>query len=109
MYYRRTVISSSELRGDSLIRSSFPMIPMIWLIDIWLINWWFMDGWPGWKLTMRTAEEAEAAEKEVEERAVWRTDADTGLGMYGIAVGIAFYFAVVWVLPICSKLFTLVD
>lgn len=86
----------------------FPMIPMIWLIDIWLINWWFMDGWPGWKLTMRTAEEVEAAEKEVEERAVWRTDMIPGL-VCGIAVGIAFYFAVVWVLPICSKLFTLVD
>ena len=41
------------------------MIPMIWLIDIWLINWWFMDGWPGWKLTMRTAEEVEAAENKL--------------------------------------------
>ena len=86
----------------------FPMIPMIWLIDIWLINWWFMDGWPGWKLTMRTAEEVKLLEKEVEERAVWRGDMIPGL-VCGIACGIAFYFAVVWVLPICSKIFTLVD
>lgn len=59
----------------------FPMIPMIWLIDIWLINWWFMDGWPGWKLTMRTAEEVKLLEKEVEERAVWRGDMIPGSRM----------------------------
>lgn len=57
---------------------------------------------------MRTAEEVKLLEKEVEERAVWRGDMIPGL-VCGIACGIAFYFAVVWVLPICSKIFTLVD
>ena len=40
-----------------------------------------MDGWPGWKLTMRTAEEVEAAEKEVEGTSCLAHRHDTGLGM----------------------------
>lgn len=86
----------------------FPMIPMIWLINIWLINWWFMDGWPGWKLTMRTVEETEAALAKRDEEDTWRSEMGVGL-VIGILAGIAFYVLLVWLLPILSANFTLVD
>ena len=84
------------------------MIPMIWLINIWLVNWWFMDGWPGWKLRMRTHEEVKAAEAEDEARTVWRSEMTAGL-VIGILAGIVFYIALIWLLPILSANFTLVD
>lgn len=84
------------------------MIPGIWLINIWLINWWFMDGWPGWKLTMRTDEEVRAAELAREAQDVWHKDMGLGLAV-GIVAGVLFYIALVWVLPILSANFTLVE
>ena len=42
----------------------FPMIPMIWFINVMLINYWFMDGWPGWRLAGKKEEADEAGEED---------------------------------------------
>ena len=86
----------------------FPMIPMIWLIDIWLINWWFMDGWPGWKREFKTAEEIEAEKRHIEVNHAWNPNMKTGL-IAGIVGGVVLYLLIIWLLPICSATFTLVE
>ena len=85
----------------------FPMIPTIWLIDIWLINHWFMDNWPGWKMERKTEADFAKEQRHIAE------DLTVTVGMYpGIAVGIvggvAVYFFILWLLPLCSATFTLV-
>ena len=86
----------------------FPMIPTIWLIDIWLINWWFMDGWPGWRREFKTAEEIAAERRHIEVNHAWNPGMKTGL-LAGIVGGVILYFLIVWLLPICSATFTLVE
>ncbi len=85
----------------------FPMIPMIWLIDIWLINWWFMDGWPGWRREFKTAEDLAEEKRHIEIDHAWNPGMKTGL-IAGIAGGVVLYFLIVWLLPLCSATFTLV-
>lgn len=46
LYYKYAHFVLGTQKGFSHPQQ-FPMIPMIWLINIWLINWWFMDGWAG--------------------------------------------------------------
>ncbi len=80
----------------------FPMIPTIWLIDIWLVHHWFMDNWPGWKLSTKTAEELEAEEAEHKARANsirWTPAFGSGLSL-GVLAGVAFFFVIVWLLPL---------
>ncbi len=86
----------------------FPMIPMIWLINIWLINHWFMDNWPGWRMEMRTKEEIQAAEQEIMVKSAWSPAMKPGL-VFGVIAGICFYFLIVVLLPVASRTFTLVN
>jgi len=83
------------------------MIPMIWLIDIWLINWWFMDGWPGWRREFKTAEDLAEEKRHIEVDHAWNPNMKGGL-IVGLIAGVAIYFLIVWLLPICSATFTLV-
>ncbi len=85
----------------------FPMIPMIWLIDIWLINHWFMDNWPGWRMEKKTKEEIVAEEHALMTRSAWNPAMKPGLAL-GLILGVGFYFAIVKILPLASQTFTLV-
>ncbi len=53
VYYKTSHLFLGTQKGFSHPQQ-FPMIPMIWLINIFLINYWFMDGWPGWKAVPKT-------------------------------------------------------
>ena len=107
LYYKYAHFVLGTQKGFSHPQQ-FPMIPGIWLINIWLINWWFMDGWPGWKLTMRTDEQVRAAEAQREAEDVWHKEMGYGL-IIGVLAGVVFYIALVWLLPILSANFTLVE
>lgn len=107
LYYRYAHFVLGTQKGFSHPQQ-FPMIPGIWLINIWLINWWFMDGWPGWKLEMRSDEEVEAEEAKRNVEDTWHAEMGVGL-VGGIVVGVAFYALLVWLLPVLSANFTLVE
>jgi len=79
----------------------FPMIPMIWLVNIWLVHHWFMDNWPGWRMEMKTAEEIQHDHeaKLAEIQAVRMTPRFNAGLLAGVAMGVAFYFITVWALP----------
>lgn len=107
LYYKYAHFVLGTQKGFSHPQQ-FPMIPMIWLINIWLINWWFMDGWPGWRLRMRSVEQVEESIKKTEEEDTWRAEMGWGL-VLGVVAGIAFFALLVWLLPVLSANFTLVE
>ena len=81
----------------------FPMIPMIWLINIFLINMWFMDGWPGWKAVPKTETELNEVESAVIAHDVsWTPSLAKGLAV-GATAGVAIYFGVINILPWISQ------
>ena len=66
-----------------------------------------MDNWPGWKMERKTEADFAKEQRHIAE------DLTVTVGMYpGIAVGIvggvAVYFFILWLLPLCSATFTLV-
>ncbi len=103
LYYKTSHLFLGTQKGFSHPQQ-FPMIPMIWLINIMLINHWFMDNWPGWRL--------EKVERVTENRKI---DDDTinitprfNLGLaVGILVGVGLYFVVVYFLPLFGELLTI--
>jgi AAT family amino acid transporter len=98
VYYKTSHLFLGTQKGFSHPQQ-FPMIPMIWLINIFLINVWFMDGWPGWKAVPRTAEELQEVEDEkVASDVRWSPALAKGLAV-GIACGVGLYAVVVGVLP----------
>ena len=107
LYYKYAHFVLGTQKGFSHPQQ-FPMIPMIWLIDIWLINWWFMDGWPGWKREFRTSEEIVASEHAFAAQNAWTPAMLPGLAV-GIVAGVILYFAIVAALPWFSAHFTLVQ
>lgn len=106
LYYRYAHFVLGTQKGFSHPQQ-FPMIPMIWLIDIWLINWWFMDGWPGWRREFKTSTELADEQRALEAEHRWSPAMKPGLAV-GILGGVAVYFLIVWLLPIASETFTLV-
>ncbi len=86
----------------------FPMIPMIWLINIWLVNHWFMDNWPGWRMETKSVAEIEAEEHERMLRNTWSPAMAPGM-VTGVVVGVVAYFAVISLIPMISSSFTLVQ
>ena len=107
LYYKYAHFVLGTQKGFSHPQQ-FPMIPMIWLIDIWLINWWFMDGWPGWKRELRTSEDIAAEEHAFAVQSAWTPAMLPGL-VVGILAGVILYFAIVAALPWFSAHFTLVQ
>lgn len=78
----------------------FPMIPMIWFINVMLINYWFMDGWPGWKLDGKREEEKEHLDDFGNKNAL--------LGMLiGVIIGAIIYFIVVFLAPTVGNVLTI--
>ena len=98
VYYKTSHLFLGTQKGFSHPQQ-FPMIPMIWLINLFLVNIWFMDGWPGWKAVPKTAEELEHVEEEIVAHDVkWTPNLGWGLGA-GLAVGILLYVGVINFLP----------
>ncbi|WP_290918073.1 hypothetical protein [Halodesulfovibrio sp.] len=100
MYYKTSHLFLGTQKGFSHPQQ-FPMIPLIWLVNIWLANNWFMDNWPGWKMVPKTVEEIEAdhvaRQAEIDD-VRWSPSLGAGLGM-GVLAGVAFYAITIYALP----------
>jgi AAT family amino acid transporter len=100
VYYKTSHLFLGTQKGFSHPQQ-FPMIPMIWLVNIWLVHHWFMDNWPAWKMVPKTAAEIEAdhaAHKAAIGEVRWTPKFGAGLGA-GVVMGVVFYFVTVWALP----------
>ncbi|WP_319542511.1 hypothetical protein [uncultured Pseudodesulfovibrio sp.] len=107
VYYKTSHLFLGTQKGFSHPQQ-FPMIPMIWLINIFLVNVWFMDGWPGWKAVPKTQEELEEIKEEVVAHDVkWTSGLAKGLAV-GLAGGVILYFAIIKILPWISANFTII-
>lgn len=104
IYYKTSHLFLGTQKGFSHPQQ-FPMIPMIWLINIFLINYWFMDAWPGWKLV--PAEENEELEVKTE-KISWTPKFAGGLAI-GLVIGIAIYVAIVHIIPWWSDFYTIIN
>ena len=100
VYYKTSHLFLGTQKGFSHPQQ-FPMIPMIWLVNLMLVHHWFMDNWPAWKLETRSAAEIEAMHAARQAQlAAERPDGRWGIGLAGGAVaGVAIYFAVIELLP----------
>ncbi|BDQ38734.1 hypothetical protein SYK_30940 [Pseudodesulfovibrio nedwellii] len=107
VYYKTSHLFLGTQKGFSHPQQ-FPMIPMIWLINIFLVNVWFMDGWPGWKAVPKTTEELEEIKEEVVAHDVkWTPGLAKGLAV-GLAGGAILYIAIIKILPWISANFTII-
>ncbi len=100
VYYKTSHLFLGTQKGISHPQQ-FPMIPMIWLVNLMLVQHWFMDNWPGWKMVPKTAEELEAdhAAQQAQIDDIKPTpNFGVGLGA-GTVMGVAFFFITVWALP----------
>jgi AAT family amino acid transporter len=108
VYYKTAHLFLGTQKGFSHPQQ-FPMIPMIWLINIFLINVWFMDGWPGWKAVPKTAEELEHVHEEIVGHDVsWSPSLGRGLAI-GVAVGVVLYIGIINILPWLGRVVTIVE
>ncbi|MCG8532367.1 MAG: hypothetical protein MI749_17140 [Desulfovibrionales bacterium] len=107
VYYKTSHLFLGTQKGFSHPQQ-FPMIPMIWLINIFLINVWFMDGWPGWRAVPKTEEELNEVKEEIVASDVkWSPGIAKGL-IIGLAVGLALYFAIINILPWIGANFSII-
>lgn len=102
VYYKTAHLFLGTQKGFSHPQQ-FPMIPMIWLINVMLINYWFMDGWPGWRLAK---DDEMISIKEPEEELKMTPKFNRGL-LIGVVVGVVIYFAIIYLLPTFSDLLTI--
>lgn len=108
VYYKTSHLFLGTQKGFSHPQQ-FPMIPMIWLINIFLINVWFMDGWPGWKAVPKTEAELEEVKEEVVASDVkWTAGLAKGLAV-GLAAGALLYYALINVLPWVGANITIIE
>jgi len=106
-YYKTSHLFLGTQEGYSHPQQ-FPMIPMIWLINMMLINYWFMDGWPGWKLVPETEAEKVIAPVTVKEKEIsWNPRFVGGL-VAGAALAVILYFAFIKFLPWWCDIFTII-
>ncbi|MAD41998.1 MAG: hypothetical protein CL623_06360 [Arcobacter sp.] len=102
VYYKTSHLFLGTQKGFSHPQQ-FPMIPMIWLINVMLINHWFMDNWPGWKLSPEKTTECRKIDKDE-----IKITPKFNLGLIvGIIVGVSLYFIVVYLLPTFGELLTI--
>ncbi len=107
VYYKTSHLFLGTQKGYSHPQQ-FPMIPMIWLINIFLINNWFMDKWPGWKRAPKVVgAETEAVVAEEKEPVSFTQKFLIGLAV-GVAIGILIYFIVVKFIPWWSSVYTVI-
>jgi amino acid transporter, AAT family len=103
IYYKTAHLFLGTQKGFSHPQQ-FPMIPMIWLINIMLINYWFMDGWPGWRLSK---DKVVMHNRKIDDDKINITPRFNAGLVVGIIVGIILYFAVVYFLPMFGNLLTI--
>lgn len=107
IYYKTSHLFLGTQKGFSHPQQ-FPMIPMIWLINIFLINVWFMDGWPGWKAERKTDAELREVEEEIVASDVkWTSTLAKGLAV-GLACGVGLYWLMITVLPWVGENITII-
>jgi AAT family amino acid transporter len=107
VYYKTSHLFLGTQKGFSHPQQ-FPMIPMIWLINIFLINVWFMDGWPGWKAVPKSDAELEEVHEEIVGHDVaWTPRFAKGLGV-GVVASVVLYAIVIHVLPWISANMTII-
>jgi len=103
VYYKTAHFLLGTQKGFSHPQQ-FPMIPMIWLINVMLINHWFMDNWPGWKLDKN---ETITENRKIDKDTINITPRfNIGL-IVGILVGIVLYFTIVYFLPLFGDILTI--
>jgi len=109
IYYRTSHLFLGTQKGFSHPQQ-FPMIPMIWLINIWLVHHWFMDNWPGWKMVPKTETEIAADHKAHQEQIeAVRFSPRFGVGLgTGVVCGILFYFVTIWGLPVIYEVLNII-
>lgn len=108
VYYKTSHLFLGTQKGFSHPQQ-FPMIPMIWLINIFLINNWFMDKWPGWKKGPKKAEKLFEI-VDIESKNTIRLTKKSLVGLTaGVALGIVLYFVVVKFIPWWSTIYTVIN
>ncbi len=110
VYYKTSHLFLGTQKGFSHPQQ-FPMIPMIWLVNLMLVHHWFMDNWPAWKLETRSEAEMEAMHAAHRAQlASERPNGRWGIGLgVGAAAGVAIYFVVVALLPTVTQAFTIIN
>ncbi len=102
VYYKTSHLFLGTQKGFSHPQQ-FPMIPMIWLINVMLINHWFMDNWPGWQLSPETVTQC----RKIDEEEI-RITPRFNLGLaFGTVVGVFAYFILVYSLPTMGEMLTI--
>ncbi len=105
VYYKTSHLFLGTQKGFSHPQQ-FPMIPLIWFINIMLINYWFMDGWPGWRLEKQ-------AEKQIEDEKVIHTSfqpiSSLSPAFYkgaagGVVGGVVLYFIIIYLIPLMGSM-----
>lgn len=108
VYYKTSHLFLGTQKGFSHPQQ-FPMIPMIWLVNMFLINNWFMDKWPGWKMVPKSAT-TEGKEAIVEKKDTISFTRKFLIGLLiGVIVGVILYFTVVRLMPWWSSVFTVIN
>jgi amino acid transporter, AAT family len=110
VYYKTSHLFLGTQKGFSHPQQ-FPMIPMIWLVNLMLVHHWFMDNWPGWKLEIKSADEL-AAERQMKLAEIEdaRPGENWGLGLgFGAVCGVVFYFITVFALPSFYSMITIIE
>jgi len=108
VYYKTSHLFLGTQKGFSHPQQ-FPMIPMIWLVNMFLINNWFMDKWPGWKMVPKSAT-TEGKEAIVEKKDTISFTRKFLIGLLiGAIVGVILYFTVVRLMPWWSSVFTVIN
>jgi len=104
VYYKTAHLFLGTQKGFSHPQQ-FPMIPMIWLINIFLINHWFMDNWPGWKLSPEENVEIEGENRAVATDVKWSKKLGQGIAV-GIVAGVVIYLIIIQLLPWLGNVFS---
>ncbi len=105
LYYKTSHLFLGTQKGFSHPQQ-FPMIPMIWLINMFLINYWFMDGWPGWKL-VPSGQVVPKTGIIMKDQIKWTPRFAWGI-LAGVAVAVALYFAIISLLPWACQAITVI-
>lgn len=101
VYYKTSHMFLGTQKGFSHPQQ-FPMIPLIWLINIMLINYWFMDGWPGWKLGEQ--KEGASVAQHVSEPASSLSPTFYKGVIGGTIVGVVAYFVIIYLIPLMGSM-----
>lgn len=110
VYYKTSHLFLGTQKGFSHPQQ-FPMIPMIWLVNIMLVHHWFMDNWPMWKMVPKTTKEVDSERVEYAQKlAAEKPTASYGYGIgAGVVTGVAVYFVVLGLLPVVYSSISIIN